>query len=102
MSLKQGHGTIANWISHPHPDWTTNNATYAFPETPPSPDGVFFECTKHPDGTIAVVLGDTDKSLVLFQLPLPACGPDGLHIIIAWDNGAVTLYFNGALAQELQ
>jgi hypothetical protein len=95
MSLRSGQGTIAFWANGGHSDWATNSNSYSFGSSPVSPDGVRVESMKHPDKTIEVKASD-GQDTVTFRHPIPLVPPQGLHVVVTWENGEVKLYLGGS------
>jgi hypothetical protein len=95
MSLRQGQGTIAFRANHPHTDWPTNTACYKFGATPVSEDGVFVTASKYPDGSLEVIVMDQTTANATFREAIPTLDAKGLHIVVTWKDGTVSLYLQG-------
>ena len=91
-------GTIAFWLNKPdHPDWSTNEARYEFPEFDKA--GILVRATKHPDRTISVHFAGPVQRLYDFQHPMPSCGLDGLLVVFIWTPDQVKLHLNDQLVE---
>ena len=77
-------------VGHADADWATNSRGYRF--LPQSGDGLIVSAAKHPDGTLAIQIGDRFGNQCEFLESMPRSRQ--LTMAFSWWNGEVSLYLN--------